>query len=385
MRIALVTPDYGGVTPAAGGIGSQFAALAGELARRGHDVHVVTQEGDPPPGHGPSIRVFESPGDGVLWRLRDALAVDRVLASLGDLDVVFAPEWAGMAWRYARRRGRAPVVTNLATSSAQVLALAPDAPRRAHADPRVLLPRLLERSQAKRSDAIVACSSAVLSWARDLWPIDRVPQSVIPNAIDLDGVRRHASEPSLAGRDLGDGPVMAVPGRLEPRKGSHVLAAALPLVAEQVPDARVLLLGKDGHFGERPMSEHMRSLAGPHADRLTFLGHQTPERLFALLARADVVTTPSLWEAFGIATLEAMAIGRPVVVTSGSGFDDFCRDGENALAVPPDDAPALAAALVRLLTDAALADRLGAAARATADEYGIETVTDRFVDLFERL
>ena len=386
MRIALLTPDYAGVTPAAGGIGTQFAALAAEWALRGHEVHVVTQAGDTPASDGPPVHVFDSPGAGVLHRLRDANAADRVLADeVGRVDVVFAPEWAGMAWRYARRRGRAPLVTNLATSSVQVLALTPDAPRRAHADPRVLLPRLLERSQTRRSEAIVACSDAILSWAQELWRIDGVPQSVIPNAVNLDAVRRFAAEPLPPELVPGDGPVIAVPGRLEPRTGSHVLAAALPLVAEQIPDVRLVLIGKDGDWEERPMSEHMRGVAGEHADRITFLGHQPPERMFPVLATASALAMPSLWEAFGITALEGMALGQPIVVTSGSGFDDFCRHGENCLAVPPDDAPALADALVRLLHDRALAERLGAAARTTADGLGIDAIAGRLVELFERL
>jgi glycosyltransferase involved in cell wall biosynthesis len=382
VRIALVTPEYAGITPASGGLGTQFQALAQELHRRGHDVHVVAPAGDAPPAGGPPVHVFPSTGGRVLHRLRDAVAADR---HIGAVDAVFAPEWAGTAWRYARRRRRAPLVTNLTTSSVQILAMTSGVPRRAQVDPRVFVPRLLERDQARRSDHLAACSRAMLDWARELWPIDSVPQSVLPNAVDLTAVRGHATGSQPPEIAAGDGPVIAVPGRLEPRKGSHVLAAALPLVADRVPDVRLVLLGKDGRWEEGPMSERMRELAGDHAGRMAFLGHQPPERLFPALAHADVLAMPSLWEAFGLTALEGMALGRPVVVTSGSGFDDFCRDGDNCLAVPPGDAPALAAALVRLLTDRPLAERLGGAARAAADGYGIESMADGLLELFERL
>ena len=73
----------------------------------------------------------------------------------------------------------------------------------------------------------------------------------------------------------------------------------------------------------------------PERDRFHLLGHQPPERLFPAIAAADVVALPSLWEAFGLVALEGMALGKPCVLTSGSGFEDFFRDGVHGLMLPP--------------------------------------------------
>jgi glycogen(starch) synthase len=70
------------------------------------------------------------------------------------------------------------------------------------------------------------------------------------------------------------------------------------------------------------------------------------------------VTCPSRWEGFGNAALEVKAIGTPLVVTTGSGFDDFCEDGVDALMVPRDDRSALSGAIGRLLDEPGLGERL---------------------------
>ena len=98
-----------------------------------------------------------------------------------------------------------------------------------------------------------------------------------------------------------------------------------------------------------------------------------------------MVALPSLWEAFGLAALEAMALGRPCVLTSGSGFEEFFRDNEHGLLVPPGDAPALARAIDRMLRDAAMRRRFGAAATARANEYSAKAVTPRYVAYFRQV
>jgi glycosyltransferase involved in cell wall biosynthesis len=84
--------------------------------------------------------------------------------------------------------------------------------------------------------------------------------------------------------------------------------------------------------------------------------------------------------------LEAMAVGLPVVVMAVGGAVDIIRDEENGLLVPPRDPQRLAAALLRLFDNPALAAKLGQAARATiCDKYSIETVTKQHLALYNRL
>src|SRR5207245_5777728 len=118
-----------------------------------------------------------------------------------------------------------------------------------------------------------------------------------------------------------------------------------------------LLVEVAGDGPERPGLEAIDPSA-------TFLGWQP--RLDDLLARWDVFALPSREEAFGIAALEAMAAGRPVVATRVGGLPELIEDGLTGLLVPPDDPAALAAALARLAADPALRARMGQAARERA-------------------
>jgi len=133
------------------------------------------------------------------------------------------------------------------------------------------------------------------------------------------------------------------------------------------------------------MAANLRRIADVYADRLHLLGNQQPDRLFPALAAADVVALPSLWEAFGLVALESMALGRATVLTSGSGFQEFCRDGTDGVMVPPGDASALADALVQLLRDPERRERLGASAVRRAQEFDLAPMADRHVAYFEQV
>jgi glycosyltransferase involved in cell wall biosynthesis len=128
------------------------------------------------------------------------------------------------------------------------------------------------------------------------------------------------------------------------------------------------------------MSRHLRAAAGARADLVHLLGHQPPEGLFPAVAAADIVVMPSLWEAFGIVALEAMALGRPIVASAAGGLRELVRDGRDGVLVPPDDPSALAGALMRLLGDHPLRERLGASARGRAEEFAPAAIAARFAE-----
>ncbi|HEX6888893.1 MAG TPA: glycosyltransferase family 4 protein [Candidatus Nanopelagicales bacterium] len=118
--------------------------------------------------------------------------------------------------------------------------------------------------------------------------------------------------------------------------------------------------------------------AGPSARRIAELGiedavrtfsHITDEELAALLASAEVMCVPSLYEGFSLPTVEAMACGTPLVATRAGAVPEVVgEDGTCALLVEPGDSEALAGALLRLLESPELRERLGAAGRARAEQ-----------------
>jgi glycogen synthase len=380
MRLCLVTREFAPVSDYSGGIGTQYGALAPALARRGDEVHVLTpapeRASKPTASPGIELHLLPPPRGGMLDLVAWGGVIRDRLGGLGAFDAVVAPEWAGEAWRYARRPTHGSLVTHLHTSIAQVRRHRPHPTLVERLDPRAWLQHRLEQRQTESSAGLLACSRAVLASARELWRLDAIPARVVPNCIDVGRVRSAAAatQPPWLPRE----PVVFLSGRLEPRKGVHVLARAMRGLWDAGSRAELVLAGRDVGWRGRWMADHVREVAGPHAGRLRFLGTLPQDELFAALGLADVVALPSLWEAFGLAALEAMALGRPVVVTAGSGYEEFVTDGEDALTVPPGDAGELQRALGTLLEDGSLRRQLGAAGARTAERYTVGPVADAF-------
>lgn len=198
----------------------------------------------------------------------------------------------------------------------------------------------IARVVLRRARLVIAASTALADSARDLGARD---VRVIPSGVEL---------PADTGAPA-DPPHVLFAGRLSAEKGIADLveaAAGMPLVV----------------VGDGPLRSRV-----PQA-----VGFVAPARLAEYYQRASVVACPSRREGFGVVAAEAMAWGRPVVATAVGGLRDLVVDGETGLVVPPGDVRALRAALERLLGDAALRARLGAAARERARAtLGWERVT----------
>ncbi|MCA1664871.1 MAG: glycosyltransferase family 4 protein, partial [Myxococcales bacterium] len=193
---------------------------------------------------------------------------------------------------------------------------------------------------------------------------DEAKLTVIENGIDLsrfaaaDGASLRAELRADAGRKI-----VGCVSRLAPEKGIEVLIRAMARVGRDA----LLLLGGDG-----PGVEDCRALAASLGlgDHVRLLGlRDDVERIYAA---ADVMVMPSLWdEAFGLVVVEAMAAGRPVVVTRSGAMPELVGDGRGVI-VPKRDEVAMAGAIGRLLDDDSLRARMGQAARAhAAERYGM--------------
>jgi glycosyltransferase involved in cell wall biosynthesis len=188
--------------------------------------------------------------------------------------------------------------------------------------------------------------------------------SVIPNAVDV-----HAAPRGPAG---GDPPRAISVGRLKEPKDFAGLIAALGEVAASY---RAVVVG-DGP--DRPALERAIAETGAAVE---LLGER--DDVAAQLAASDVFVLASRSEGMPISILEAMAAGLPVVASAVGGVPELVEDGVTGLLVPPGDAAALAAALERVLGDPALRARLGAAARARAEErFDVEAFRRAHLELY---
>jgi len=196
---------------------------------------------------------------------------------------------------------------------------------------------------------------------------------VIPDTYD-------ASRFALIERARKPGPVRLVTlGRLSPEKGQDVLLHALADARSRGGDATLDLVG-DGP--EREALEALRDGLGL-ADIVRFAGALAPDRLPELFAAADVFVLPSRAEGFGVALVEAMATGLPVVATRSGGPEDIVRSGDGVL-VAPDDVRALADGIATLVEHRADYDSREIAAR-VSERFAPEAVGARLTRLYAQV
>ena len=167
--------------------------------------------------------------------------------------------------------------------------------------------------------------------------------------------------------------VLLAIGRLVPQKGIDVALRALP----DVPGAWLVVLGEGP---ERARLEALAAELGV-ADRVWLPG-RVPD-VAAWLRRASLLVHPARWEGFGLALLEAMLAGLPVVAARISSVPEVVVDGETGLLVPPENPAALAAAIRRVLREPAAYGEAGLA-RARA-EFSVERMARRTLDLYRSL
>ena len=158
-------------------------------------------------------------------------------------------------------------------------------------------------------------------------------------------------------------PVIGAIGRLVWQKGFEYLIEAMPEILQDISQAKLLLVG------EGPLRPELQSLARELNvyDRVIFAGFRSD--IQDLLSMIDILAVPSLLEGFPMITLEAMAMAKPIVATQIEGIVEQISDSDEGILVPPKDTQALASAILRLIKDRELGNRLGAAARSKIERY----------------
>jgi glycosyltransferase involved in cell wall biosynthesis len=183
--------------------------------------------------------------------------------------------------------------------------------------------------------------------------------TVIRNGVDIDRFAPRPPDVALR-RSLGlpaYAPLVVVVSRLNPMKGLDDFLQSAAILAGRFTEARFVVVGDGGSRRDLEEQAHRLGLA----DRVVFAGTQLD--VAAILSQAAVSVVPSLSEGLSNVILESMACGVPVVATCVGGTPEVLEDEVTGLLVPPCHAPALAAAIGRLLGDPAMARRVGAAGR----------------------
>jgi glycosyltransferase involved in cell wall biosynthesis len=178
----------------------------------------------------------------------------------------------------------------------------------------------------------------------------------------------------------GDGPLLVTARRFVPRTGVEALVEAMPAVLEAVPGARLAICG-DGPL--RPRVEERIAAAGL-GERVRLLGRVSDEELLGWYRAADLFVMPTqALEGFGLAAAEALACGTPAVGTNAGAVPEVLAPLDPRLVATGHDAPALAAAIVRVLSTPDLLGDVAARARAQVHPHmSWDAVAERYLDLY---
>ncbi len=361
MKILHIYKDY---FPVVGGIENHLKLIAEAQAARGHDVSVLVTSRD----RRTHIETINGVRVVFAARLATILSAPISLALFAcarrerpDVVHLQAPYPFGEIANYFFGRARRTVITYQSDIIRQRITGA--------------LYRPLMRRVLARAHRIIATSP---NYIRSSPVLQRFADKcvVVPLGINPTPFETACSDSSPAACAA---PRLLFVGRLRYYKGLGYLLEAL----RQVPRAQLVVVGTG------PMERAWRARAkelGVEA-RVAFVGDVADAELPAFYAACDVFVLPSVErsEAFGVVQLEAMAAGKPVICTElGTGTSFVNVDGETGLVVPPRDAPALAAAITRLLDDADLRARMGAAGRARVRQaFTIEKMVERVMAVYE--
>ena len=388
QRWLVATTEYAGLTAYTGGIGRHYAALLPALVRQGVEVDLMVFSDAAPRVdarlHGVRLVSFERTAHtsqiGVLFgRARRV----RAAYERGLYDRVFMPEWSALG---AALPPGAPLLTNLATSAKlanQISGLRLRHLPRARVVP-VALQIRREARQIRRSAGLISISTAMTNRVTSMLA-GTPPVAVVRNCIDVEDVRRASINAPLPASWPGEAdPIVLFLGRSERRKG--VIEAVQAFGHLDNPRAHLVLAGAGGDARFEPTrAELLAPLSPASRERVTWLGHVPGDELYRAIRAATVAMCPSRWEGFGNVALEVKAIGTPLIVTSGSGFDDFCTDGEDCLMVPPADSSQLAHALRVLLDSPDLANELAHRASERVADFAPDPVAADLIGAADRL
>ncbi|MEO8069770.1 MAG: glycosyltransferase [Acidobacteriota bacterium] len=384
------------------GVGSFMEPIAKGIAARGHEVHLVA------PWH-PAITRGKSE-DGVFFHFfryapTPSMNVFGYAAGLREDTHLKHTAWAVAplamaagwfkAWRVATKKqatimhahwvipggvmaapaaGARPLVVSLHGSDVFI------------AERHALAGRAA-RAVFNRAAWVTACSDDLRTRAFALGAVDARSET-LPYGVD---VARFAPRPEARIEvrrelDLGAAPVVFTAGRLVQKKGFGFLIDAVHGLAAAIPGVRVVIAG-DGDM-RAALSERASALGV----RLSLLGGQTQDQVARLAAAADVIVVPSVHDVAGNVdglpnfALEALATGRPVVVTDVGGLPDLVTDGATGRVVPERDPARLADAISALLRRPAEATRLGEAGRLmVARDFGWGRFAERLEQVYDRV
>jgi phosphatidyl-myo-inositol alpha-mannosyltransferase len=359
LRIALVTEYY---YPHLGGVCEHVHFFARDARRRGHHVDIITSHLDGAQDQPNVIRLGRSVPvqcNGSQSRITLGMGLRRHMRAVlrdGRYDIVHVHSpLTPVLPLLAIDEAPCPVVGTFHTYFDRSVAY-------------TLFRSYFQRRLDKLSAAIAVSHSTTVALNRYF----RADWRVIPNGIDVDVFHPNAPAPSAIRTDV---PSILFLGRFDPRNGLDTLIDSFKRVKARGRKAQLVVVG-DG-----PLRQRYYALADGDPD-ISFVGPVLGERP-GYYAHSSIYACPTTKASFGITLLESMACETPIVCSDILGFRDVVVHDREALMVPCGDRDALADALIRLIDDKALRERLGERGREESLKYSWRRVTDEVLGVYK--
>jgi D-inositol-3-phosphate glycosyltransferase len=241
-------------------------------------------------------------------------------------------------------------------------------------------------------DRIFVSTLAEQTQLRFLYRADDRKLEIIPPGVDVEHFYPIPSDEAklFVGLKPDDRMILFV-GRIDPLKGLDTIIRAMPRLRAASPrPVHLAIIGGEPDASPDEKSAEMRRLQRL-CDELNmdqtvvFLGKRRQDTLQYYYSAAEVVVMPSHYESFGMAALEAMACGTPVIASDIGGLGFLVQDGRTGFTVPDGDPDLLLARLTELLNDEGLRRRMGAAATAYAQDFSWDRITKQILSVYREL
>jgi len=387
LRIAFATPEFVTEDHFDGGLSNYINRVSKALAQRGHDVHVITlstKNEDEFDHEGVLVhRVMPKRG----WYRFNRLTGSSLTTTLHWLN--FSTQTYRKLKQLHRRQPfhliQYPNYSSCGLFSIPLLRAAHVVRVSSHQsqwndaagvkrDFDSTVVGLLESLQYKLTRNIHAPSRATQQTLRDARLL-RTPFYLETGTLDS----------AVYDRFLRDKRYVLFFGRFQLHKGFHVLARALPRFLSHCPDAHVALVGRDM---ETPLASSMASFARAQCngfgERLIIVEKLPHSQLYPVIAGAQLVVLPSLIDNLPNACLEAMGLGKVVIGTEGTSFEELIIDGVNGFLVPPGNPEALADKMIAAWTNERVAE-MSAAAKEKAMEFAPEKTIPSLLNYYSEV
>lgn len=368
MRICLVSSAY---RPYISGVGEHVHYLGSELQKRGHTVQVLTSTCQTIPENkllptwrfGTGLTIPFAGGE-FTFPAGIKLAIEvKQLFRTRKFDIVhchgiFPPELAYWAAIYAD----CPIVVTFHT-------VTPHLPSFICNLAAFFLKKLNTKLAAK-----IAVSQAAKRWAEKFFP---GRYHVIPNGVELTTFSPNARPVFSPGH-----PRIIYVGRLEKRKGLKYLILAMPAVLKEFPKASLVVVG----YG--PLKNYFMRLAHKikASDSIQFVGPVSNSKLPGYYTSSTICVAPAVNpEAMGIVLIEAMACGIPVIASNISGYDEIVTDGINGILVPKRNVAKLAEAIITILSNSNLRNRISENALSYVVQYDWRNIATRIESIYNQI